>query len=378
MTKIGNIKPAGVGKFRLRLSFTVDGVRRQPSKVVSCRSEREAEKLLIEFYNEESKKAKQGISSAAPSLGFLWDEFYKNHVVFLEENTKAFYNGLWKNHLERFEKTKVKNITPSVATSLYKDIPEGRTKQAVFKFLKAMFSKAFSWGLIEYNIFDRLEAPKYKAEKKEILSPEDIQNISFCINKEQLKYQCIYYFALLLGLRRQEIGALKWTDIDFKNNRVFVSRAAVDVLGDGTQIKDTKTHTSTRVLDLPNTLLVLLRQLYTEQLSHIRKVGDKWHGSGWVFTTWDGDIMNLSTVSKWWKKFLKKNDIDSSVTFHGLRHTSASYMIRGGAPVSTVSAVLGHSNITTTLNIYSHEVADTRAKALGDLETNIKNIEHCS
>jgi len=102
MAKIGNIKPAGEGKFRLRLSFTVDGVRRQPSKVVSCRSEREAEKMLMEFYNEESKKVQTGVRASAPTLGFLWDEFYKNHVVFLEENTKTFYLGLWKNHLARF------------------------------------------------------------------------------------------------------------------------------------------------------------------------------------------------------------------------------------------------------------------------------------
>jgi len=248
----------------------------------------------------------------------------------------------------------------------------------VFKFLKAMFSKAFMWGLIEYNIFERLEAPKYKAEKKEILSPEDIQKISACISKEPLKYQCIYYFALLLGLRRQEIGALKWSDIDFKNKKVYVCRAAVDVLGEGTQIKETKTHSSTRVLDLPASLSVLLRDLKTLQNIHAHKTGDKWHSEGWVFTTWEGSLMNLSTVSSWWKKFLKNNNISCKVSFHGLRHTSASYMIKGGAPVSTVSAVLGHSNITTTLNIYSHEVAETRVKVLNDLESSIKNIEHCS
>ena len=73
--------------------------------------------------------------------------------------------------------------------------------------------------------------------------------------------------------------------------------------------------------------------------------------------------MSLQTPSHWWKEFADKIGV-TDVTFHGLRHTAASYMIKNNVPITTVSGVLGHANTTTTLNIYSHMIEDTKKGAI--------------
>ena len=92
-------------------------------------------------------------------------------------------------------------------------------------------------------------------------------------------------------------------------------------------------------------------------------MGDKWHNENWVFTQYDGKLMNLQTPSHWWKDFSERIHV-TGVTFHGLRHTAASYMIKNNVPITTVASVPGHSNTSTTVNIYSHMLEDTKKDAI--------------
>ena len=183
------------------------------------------------------------------------------------------------------------------------------------------------------------------------------------IGKEDSKYQAMFYFAALCGLRRQEIVGLKWEDIDFDNQCFTVRRATSLVKGAGTVAKETKTEKSRRKLYLHELLRNALLTWRNEQNALKNKMGDKWHDDNWIFTQYDGRIMNLHTPTNWWKEFVVANDI-TPITFHGLRHTAATYMIKNNVPISTVSGVLGHANVTTTLNIYTHVIEDTKEDAI--------------
>ena len=77
--------------------------------------------------------------------------------------------------------------------------------------------------------------------------------------------------------------------------------------------------------------------------------------------------MHISTPSHWWKSFCDKLGMQG-ITFHSLRHTAATFMIKSNVPISTVSAVLGHANITTTLNTYTHVIEDTKQEAIQVLD----------
>lgn len=114
---------------------------------------------------------------------------------------------------------------------------------------------------------------------------------------------------------------------------------------------------------LPDILKRILLKLRNEQNILREMYGDKWVDEDWIFTQNNGKIMNLQTPSHWWREFSEKHGINH-VTFHGLRHTSATHMIRNNVPISTVSGVLGHANITTTLNTYTHVIEDTKKEAI--------------
>lgn len=363
---VGHIKKLDESKYLLRLSCGFDefGKRIQPSKVVHCTSDTEAEKALIDFYMQREKLARERSTGAPQTLAQLYHEWYTNHIERnCSANTQTFYADLWKGYIADKGRAKLTAITPKSIYSILDRIDKPRTKNAVYKMMNTMFNKAIKWGYMSGNPCSRIEAPQYKSKEKQPLSGDEIALVMQNIGAEETKYRAIFYFAALCGLRRQEILGLQWPDIDFENDCFCIRRAAVEVRGNGTTTKTPKTEKSARTLFLPEPLKLSLMQHKDEQEQQKQVLGDKWQGGDWVFTQWNGTLMSLQTPSHWWKEFADKIGV-TDVTFHGLRHTAASYMIKNHVPITTVSGVLGHANTTTTLNIYSHMIEDTKKGAI--------------
>lgn len=369
---IGHIKKIEDGKYLLRLSLGFDdfGKRIQPSKVVHCTSDREAERLLIEFHNEQKRLARVNTKKIPGTLEALYHDWSENHVkINLTEKTAEFYDYLWTGYIEPYGNLKLTSATPKNIYKILQATDKPRTRNAIYKMLKSMFNKSIKWGYITNNPCDQIDTPKYKSPEKTPLSEEEIKLVMDNITAEETKYQALFYFAALCGMRRQEIVPLKWSDIDFANNEFFISRASTQLKGKGTVTKDTKTEKSVRKLSLPAPLKNVLLRHMNEQAEQKHKLGDKWHDNDLIFTQWDGKIMSIQTPSHWWREFADSLGI-TDVTFHGLRHTAASYMIVNEVPITTVSGVLGHSNATTTLNIYAHIIENTKQGAI-DILTNV-------
>ena len=100
-------------------------------------------------------------------------------------------------------------------------------------------------------------------------------------------------------------------------------------------------------------LLDLLRQYKKQQAETRLKVGDLWQGTDHVFTTWDGRPMHPDSISSWFPAFLERHGLPH-LTFHGLRHSSATMQINEGVPLKNISGRLGHANVGTTADIYGH------------------------
>ena len=366
---VGHIKKLDGDKYLLRLSCGFDefGKRIQPSKVIHATSDTEAEKALMDFYAQREKIAYEQRTAAPKTIAALYDEWMEYHVKrSCTDSTQTFYSDLWRCYISDKGRAKLDAVTPKTIYAIIDPIDKGRTKNAVFKMLKSMFAKAVKWGYMTENPCDRIETPKYKAREKKPLSACDISLVTQNIGKEELKYQALFYFAALCGLRRQEIVGIQWGAIDFEQNCFYIRRAATEKRGSGTTTKDPKTEKSTRKLFLPEQLkeILLKHKAAQERQKHI--MGDKWQGGDWVFTQANGKIMSIQTPSHWWKEFAERLGI-TGITFHGLRHTAASYMIKNNVPITTVSGVLGHSNTATTLNIYSHMIEDTKQDAINVL-----------
>lgn len=350
---IGYVKKLEEGKYLLRVSCGFDefGRRVQPARTVYCTSDREAEKLLMDFYNEQQNRAQVKNPSIPVTLEDLYVDWMENHVkIGHSQKTIDFYEALWKNHLKKSEKLKIKTAASKTINKIVVEIELKRTRNAVFKMLKAMFNKAVMWGYLSANPCDKVKTPSYRPKIRKTLTEKQMQIIMEALPKEETKYQVIFYLAGVCGMRRQEIVGLEWSPIDFEEHSFVITN-------------NLKTDDSERTLYFPDELTPILLRLMNEQKRQKQIAGDKWAGGDWVFTQWNGEQMCVQTPSHWWKKFADRLGI-KDVTFHGLRHTAATYMIKNNVPVSTVSGILGHAQISTTVNTYTHVIEDTKKAAI--------------
>lgn len=184
----------------------------------------------------------------------------------------------------------------------------------------------------------------------------------------------LFNLAIYTGLRKGELLALKWTDIDFKNDVLRVSRAVTIV--DGKQVcKAPKTKTSVRTVSLPHSLTLRLRTLQKTELELRLQMGRDWKGEDWVFIQDNGKMMSYSTpyeslqdTIRRYNEGRKPEEQLPAIPFHGLRHTSATLLIAGQTDVKTVSKRLGHAQTSTTMNIYAHALQESDRKAADALE----------
>lgn len=184
----------------------------------------------------------------------------------------------------------------------------------------------------------------------------------------------LFNLAVFTGMRKGEIVALQWSDIDFESDRIKVQRAVTVVQGKQV-IKPPKTKTSHRTISIPHSLTVKLRHWQKEQIAYRLSVGDFWQGDNWVFTQANGKMMSYSTPYESMQDILRRYNENVPeeqklpvIPFHGLRHTSATLLIASNQDVRSVSARLGHAQTSTTMNIYAHALEESDRKAADALE----------
>lgn len=243
------------------------------------------------------------------------------------------------------------------------------------RLISSILEKAVKWQVIFANPCNRVEPPKAERKEAEYLDETQAQLLIECLQSEPLPYRAMITVLLYTGMRRGELCGLEWSDIDFDNSLIDISRTSLYLTGKGIFNDDTKTEASKRVIKIPDEAIEILREHRREQMTAKFKLGDKWIESGKIFTQWNGKPIYPGTISKWFSAFVKKNNLPP-IHLHSLRHTNATLLIASGADLRTVSKRLGHSNMTTTSNIYTHAIKSADEKAaelLGDILHPIKS-----
>ena len=231
--------------------------------------------------------------------------------------------------------------------------------------LKNMLSDAVQWGMIAVNPADRVEAPRKEAPNHSAYEPEQCIALLNALDNEPLKWRALGVFALYSQMRRGEIVALNWSDLN--GDIVNVRRSAVYVPGEGVTLRKTKTNASVRQLVLSKDLLKLLREWKIEQAKDRIALGGAWIDEDAIFTKWNGGRMHVESPTKWFKRFLEKNDLPH-IRFHDLRHTGASLLISKGMDVESVRQRLGHADASTTLRFYAHAFTDAEQRSADILQ----------
>ena len=233
--------------------------------------------------------------------------------------------------------------------------------------LQSIFKQAVKQGLLNENPanVEHLTLPKAQVPKIDIFTKQEAAQMLAALEKEDLQFQTLIQLAIFTGARRGELIALKFSDIDFEQRKITIERSAYKITGQPLATKPPKDY-ETRTVTINESCCQLLKMLKREKLAESQRLGSAWCGDDWVFTQWNGEMMNLMTPTKQFAKFLKKNGLKHR-KFHSLRHTSATLLLYAGVNIKQVQGRLGHGDIETT-NKYLHLIEEADVEAANKLD----------
>ena len=245
----------------------------------------------------------------------------------------------------------------------------GKTVLHHHRLISSILEKAVKWQVIFSNPCERVEVPKAERKEARYLDEKQAAEMLRCLESEPLQYRTMITLLLYSGMRRGELCGLSWDDVNFKENLIDINKSSLYLSEKGIFEDTTKNFSSKRVIKLPAPVMALLAEHKKMQTMERFRLGDQWEDHNKLFTQWNGKPIHPDTITGWFRKFVAKNHLPD-VSIHSLRHTNATLLIAGGTDLRTVSKRLGHSNMTTTGNIYTHAIqtADERAaEMLGDI-----------
>lgn len=197
--------------------------------------------------------------------------------------------------------------------------------------LSSIFKKGVQWGLINENPCSRAEHPKAEEIDVRVLTEEEIPKLLDALSDAPPQYSVITQLALLLGARRGEICALRWSDIDFEKGTLSIKRTVQSIPGIGLVFNAPKTRRGKRCLRIGADCVELLQEYRRYQKVKRFRIGSAWvrkvtleNGkvvdNDMLFTKWNGEPMDPDIISSWFPKFLEAHDLPS-IHFHSLRHS---------------------------------------------------------
>ena len=219
--------------------------------------------------------------------------------------------------------------------------------------MKTMLAAAVRTGLLEYNPMDRVQRPKKRKKKRAPLpEAEVVALLQLIITEAETPLKLAVLLAMLCSLRLGEVGALKYSAIDWDAGTIAVDCALKYTPGTGAFIAETKTDAGERVITLPPSMIGILKDAMWQDVMEEQDDSDAWKGSGWIVHSRHGARVNKDTPSKWFRKFADARGFQG-LTFHGLRHVHATMLLQHRVDLQSVSARMGHSDPSVTLRAYA-------------------------
>ncbi len=227
-----------------------------------------------------------------------------------------------------------------------------RSVQYVRAILHHALDQALKWGYVPRNVVALVDAPRVERHRVEPLTEAQAQALLKTVEGHRL--EALYQIALGLGLRRGEVLALRWADIDVGASTL--------------RIATRKTAASARKLPLPDTLRTALQRHLERQQAERAEQGEPWQDVGLVFPSEVGTPINGRNLFRHFKRLLTHAGLPQTVRFHDLRHSCATFLIAQGVHPRVVMEILGHSQISITMNTYGHVLPETQQDAVQKLD----------
>ena len=236
-----------------------------------------------------------------------------------------------------------------------------RTIQVTHVCIHRALGQAKTWGLVRDNVAEIVKPPKAPDQETPMLQPAQAAALL-----DRLRGKPLYLLASLglgTGMRRSEMLALRWQDIDLDAGRLTIERSLEQTTAGGVKPKSPKTRAGRRTISLPARLVTELRAHWRDQQQRRLALGiGRASDDSPVFATVDGGFLSPNGITKAWPRAMAEIGMPG-VTLHSLRHTHASTLIASGMDVLTVSRRLGHASAVVTLRVYGHLIAGTDDRA---------------
>ena len=234
-----------------------------------------------------------------------------------------------------------------------------------YRVLRTALHAAVQLELVARNVADAVAPPRIEGGEVEILDAKQIATVLTALKSEP--NSPVVALAIATGMRRGELLALQWQDVDLKHCQISCERSLEQTRA-GLRIKGPKSKHGRRTISLPSSAVALLREHHKAQLELRLQLGmGEPSSDALVFCDYEGKPIGPNHLSVMWRRALARLDIPK-IKFHALRHSHASALIAAGVDVVKVSRRLGHGSATITLNVYAHLFTKTDDSAAVAIE----------
>jgi integrase len=228
------------------------------------------------------------------------------------------------------------------------------TRRQARAILRRALAHAERWELVNRNVAALVDAPRTERSKlDDVLSVDEAHALLWAARDSEL--DALLTIAVAIGIRKGELLALPWRNIDLDSRLVTVSGTLKRRPGVGLVVDTPKTQRGARTIPLPNVAVDALRRHRRRQLEARLAAGKRWADSGFVFTTPIGTPIDPDNLTKAFHTACDTAGVRRR-RFHALRHSAATLMLAAGTPLEVISKTLGHAGYAITADIYARVV----------------------
>jgi len=325
------------------------------------------------------EQRRQGLVFAGSkvSLSKFLDEWLVVAKTSVRPNTYQQYSQVVHQHIiPVLGEIVLRDLRPDHVQSLYTNkLANGvspNTTRMIHAVIHRALNHALKLGLTYRNVADSVTRPKVVRKEMKTLNDYQVRQLIQVAESEQMRL--LLWVAVVTGLRQGELLGLKWSDLDWTSRRIQVQRQVQRRKGDGLVFCEPKSASGRRVIVLGKSTIEKLREYKNNQLKERILLGEKWQDYDLIFPSPIGTPFDPSNVLKAYKDCLKRAGLPN-LRFHDLRHSAATLMLQQGVNPKIVSERLGHSDISLTLNTYSHVLPPMQEEAAEKMDDLLTLIE---
>ena len=345
------------------INYYCNGVRRQEKKSTGLKAIK-ANKKAAEAIRDQRVKELQEMYDISAKDWYLHDfvqNWYDTVAKYeVKENTYISYGRPVKHIVNYFSqpgnKILLTDVTPVHLNLYYHYLLSNNILCAntiyskIHMILHRIFRYACESRILLSNPADFDRPPKKTKSEKRALTREEIGKL---LNEvDGTIFYAPIWLASRFGLRRSEALGLRWSSVDFQKKTMIIKDTVMQGYTERV-VESTKNRSSHRVLTLTDEDIMKFRKISSLQKQQLLKVGKLGMACEFVCTDEYGDIMKSDRISREATKIMRKLGIERA-SYHSLRHSVASILLESGMEMMDVSRMLGHSTITTTIDIYGH------------------------